>query len=105
MMLASTETFRAALRERHTRLLGNRRRSVDVPLGVRAVEVAHAGTGEHFRGHEARIDAHPVTLAVYGGPMRDAATMSAAVEPDGPVVPRVDVGRGIGGNTRTRSGG
>ncbi|CAA9478091.1 MAG: hypothetical protein AVDCRST_MAG12-1328 [uncultured Rubrobacteraceae bacterium] len=75
----------------------NGRRSVEVPLGVRAVEVAQAGDGEHLRGHEARVDAHPLGPATGGGPVRDAAANPAAVEPDGPVVPHVDVGGRVGG--------
>ena len=71
--------------------------SVGVPIGVGAIAKAYACTGKDLRGHEARVDAHPVALAVYGSPVRDTAAVPTAVEFDGPAVPHVDVGGRIGG--------
>src|SRR5215208_2124264 len=43
-----------------------------------------------------RIDAHPVALAICGGPMRDTAAIPTAVKFGSPAIPHVDVGGRIG---------
>jgi len=67
--------------------------------GVRlgAGGVPPAGSGEDFRVHQARVEAHQVDPGIHGDPVRDAAALTTAVGLEGPVAPHVDVGGRVGG--------
>src|SRR5918993_3541956 len=64
---------------------------------LRAGGVPRAGSGEDFRIHQTRVDAHHVNPGIHGDPVRDAAALTTAVGLEGPVAPHVDVGGRVGG--------